>query len=313
MDQIVRQSVTKDEYQESLLAAPFAGWSKGAYRLLAAFSGWLAVMIYASRISLIVQPMMGWPGYLLFQIMTGGICIIALYGSFYNRRSIKEIGQHATFNWWGYWVADFFMASVFFPFAIVVVRVMLSGAGQGLFIDLGGWEALFHPDTPLNRLIPLFLIGILLVMIMLGMFYIPIWLFYRSLLRLRLQLKHGTNQAFFDQALYHPGQSLQVKITSRLSVQAPEAMRRVFINYLEDFAVNPPGQSKNYQRKYLYSEFQEATLSELEQGILFSLPNTLAFEEGTMTPTGPAAGHYWEILVEEPGKMYWAQFFFKVE
>ena len=308
-----RESVTKDEYQESHLASPFGGWSRSSYRFLALITGILAALLYENRKSIITLPLLGWEGYLFFQIMTAGVCIFSLYGAFYNRKSPSSLGSTASFTWWGFWLRDLFMALVFFPFAVVVIRVLLSGAGSGLFIDLGGWDALFHPDTPTGELIPLFLIGMLLVIIMLGLLYVPTLLFYRSLRSLLVQLKHGTSRLVFDQANYAPGEYLNVKITSRLSNRTPNANRRVFLNYIEDFAAVPPTSSKNYKRTYLHTEFQDVTLAELESGISFHLPAELHKAERTYIPTGPNGVNYWEVLVEEPEGLYWARFLFAVK
>lgn len=313
MEKIERATLTKDEYQESHLAAPFGAWNPGSYRLLALFTGAMAAILYDIREEVIIIPLLGWEGYLLFQIMTGGLCVFSLYGSFYNRNKPRCLGPKAAFSWWGFWLRDFFMALVFLPFAIVVKRVLLSGAGEGLFIDLGGWETLFHPDTPLGKLIPLVLIGTLLVMFMGIMFYVPIWLFYRSLKSLWVQVRHGTTRAVFDRQVYAPGEQVNVQITSQQSSSKPDADRRVYLNYIEDLAVYPPASSKKYKRTYVYTQFQDTTPYFLKAGFSFELPRELTTASGTLIPDGPNGINYWEIIVEEPGTMYWARFLFTVK
>ncbi|MEL6656904.1 MAG: hypothetical protein AAFY48_19770 [Bacteroidota bacterium] len=100
MKKIERDSVTKDEYQESHLASPFGAWNPGSYRLLALFTGAMAAILYGIREDVIAIPLLGWEGYLLFQIMTGGLCILSLYGSFYTVLPFaqKSLGASSTRN-----------------------------------------------------------------------------------------------------------------------------------------------------------------------------------------------------------------------
>lgn len=313
LEEITRVSLSKDQYQESHLAVPFGGWSRGSYRLLAVFAGAMALLLFEQREAVLNAPFLGWAGYLMFQIMFAGLCVFSLYGSFRNRRYRKDIGARSSFTWWGFWLRELFMATIFLPFAVVVTKVLFSGAGEGYFIELGGWPALFDPATPLAKIVPLFFIGFFMGLLVLLLFYLPLWMLYRSFGRLFIQFKHGLSTAIFDQDTYTAGTTLRVRLYSRQSSRAPMAERRVFLNYVEDLGNVPPPSSAKYKRNYRYTIYQDVNLQQMEQGLVFELPTEIEINGQPHVPTGPDRVHYWEVLVEEPESLYWARFFFVVK
>ncbi|MEL6656903.1 MAG: hypothetical protein AAFY48_19765 [Bacteroidota bacterium] len=128
-----------------------------------------------------------------------------------------------------------------------------------------------------------------------------------------MQVRHGTIRAVFDRPVYAPGEQVNVQITSQQSSSKPDADRRVYLNYIEDLAVYPPASSKKYKRTYVYTQFLDTTPNLLKEGLSFELPQELKTATGTLTPDGPNGINYWEIIVEEPGTMYWARFLFTVK
>ena len=308
-----KHSVTTDGYQESHLAHIFITMPRGMHIFLALFSGSMSTVLYLNRDEIIAQPMLRLEGFLLFQILMFGIFLMSFYHVLWAKpRGHIEQGK-VFFSWWGFWLRDLFLALVFFPFAVIMTRMPFSGSGKGLFIDLGGLNALFDANTPIMQRAILAVVTFIILLVLLGIAFIPIWLTWRSLVNLFIQLKYGTSTALFDSKSYAPGETLTVKITNASNLK-PSAPRRVFINLLErPIRASAPPSSKGYHRNYLYSEFQDVTVRDLEQDLSFVLPNALMGKSITSQHQGPGEIRYWEILVEEPQRMYWARFLFLVE
>ena len=310
---IKRASVTSDAYQESHLATVFNGWARGMYWFLALLTGSMAVAVYINQWQIIAAPLVGWAGYYFFLILTAGTFVISLYSAL----GAMEKGQiergRVTFSWWGFWVRDFYMAAVFFPFAIIIGQVIFSGAGEGAFIDLGGWDSLLNSATPWSQRIVLGLMGLIIGGVVLVIGLIPVWLLWRSFINLGVQLKKGTTTALFDAMSYAPGEILTVEIKTAYK-EKPRASRRVFINLLQiDARAQPPPSKKKYQRHYLYSEYQDLTVEEQATGVSFVLPTSIPDSQPTSAHQDSDQIRYWEILVEEPQRLYWARFLFEVE
>lgn len=308
-----RPSLTADAYQESHLAAVFSAWSKKMYLFLGLFTGVMAVIVFVQREEIIPQPLMGWAGYYCAQIMTGGVSLMSLYGVI----TMKEKGQidqgRSRFSWWGFWLRDFFMAAVFAPFAVIIWRVLASGAGEGAFIDLGGWDALMDPSTPIGQRIGLGLMALLIGAFLLVIALIPVWLFWRSMINLWVQFSHRTTIAEFDRKRYAPGETVTVEIKTGTR-KNPEDKRRVSMNLIQRPAdVQAPASKKGFMRNYLHSEYIDTTVEELANGVSFELPGSLPNAEVTSAHLGPDEVRYWEILVEAPLEKYWARFLFLVE
>lgn len=308
-----RSSLTADAYQESHLAAVFSAWSRKMYLFLGLFTGAMAVMVFVQRGQIISEPFLGWVGYYFFQMLSAGIFFMALYGVF----TVKERGEidqgKAIFSWWGFWLRDFFMAAVFAPFALIVGRALFAGAGEGAFIDLGGWDGLTDPTTPWGPRIALGLMGLLILAFLLVMALIPLWLLWRSCGNLWIQLTKGTATAQFDAEQYAPGEPVTVAISNSHSGNPPTA-RRVFMNLIQRPAdVQAPASKKGFMRNYLHSEYQDTTVEDLANGLSFVLPASIPEGIVTSAHLGPDQVRYWEILVEVPQKKYWARFLFLVE
>lgn len=308
-----RSSLTSDAYQESHLAAVFSAWSRKMYLFLGLFTGAMAVIVFVQRAEIIPQPLMGWAGYYFAQVLTGGMCLMSLYGVI----TMKQKGQidqgRSRFSWWGFWLRDFYMAAVFAPFALLVGRALFAGAGEGAFIDLGGWDSLSDPATPWGQRILLGLMGLLILAFLLVMALIPLWLLWRSCGNLWIQLTKGTATAQFDAKQYAPGDSVSIAI-SNSRASNPATARRVFMNLIQRPAdVHAPASKKGFMRQYLHSEYQDTTVENLANGLSFVLPDSIPEGIVTSAHLGPDHIRYWEILVEVPQEKYWSRFLFLVE
>lgn len=307
-----RSSVTTDLYQESHLATPFAGWSRSMYIVLSLFTGYMTVMIFLARESIEGTEFLGQIGYFFFQLMIFGVFLIGLYGALGPNPDNQAMGQRRVSSWWGFFIWSLFMGAVFLPFAIIIGRIIFSGAGEGLFIDLGGWEGLTDATKPWGPRLLLAGMGLLLGAAVVGLGLIPLWFLSQSLDNLGIIMRYGTTVANFDQAYYPPGSTLKLNLEGGKS-QSPEAVRRIFLNFILAHPGVHPASQKGYQREYLHSEYQDLSLSELQESITFILPERVPGHHVSSAHSQSPEIRYWEILVEEPGQRYWARFLFTVK
>ncbi len=307
-----RSSLTTDSYQESHLAMPFTGWSRGMYIGLALFTGYLAVMVFLSRSTIEATPVFGRIGYFFFQLMTFGVCLIGLYGALGPTPDSLAMGQRKVFSWWGFFIRSLFMGALFLPFAIMIGQIIFSGAGTGLFIDLGGWEGLTDATKPWGPRLLLAGMGLLLGAVIVGLGLIPLWFLSQSLDNLGVIMRHGSTVANFDQAHYIPGSTVKLSVESG-KAKSTDAPRRVFLNFILTQAGAQPASKKGYQREYLHSEYQDLNVSEMQEGFSFTLPERVPGHHVSSAHSNSPEIRYWEILVEEPDQRYWARFLFTVQ
>lgn len=170
-----------------------------------------------------------------------------------------------------------------------------------------------NSSTPLEKRIVLGLIGLLIIGVILVFFYIPALLFWRSIVSLGVQLKKGNTVATFDADSYVSGETVTIKIKT-VAKEKLSTSKRVFVNLIQRNASYPmPSSTRGYRRVYLYSEFKDVTSEKLNSGVLFVLPVSIPGGQLTSAHLDKELIRYWEILVEEPKRLYWARFLFLVQ
>ncbi|MEO1628930.1 MAG: hypothetical protein AAFV25_27535 [Bacteroidota bacterium] len=314
MPKLHRVSTSTDAYQESHLISPSAGWPRGMYLLLALFTGAMAFGLFLRADHIIEQPLLGQAGYWLFQLMTAGVCVLGVNGFLWGGSTQNEHGKTVSFSWLGFFLRDAFMGAVFTPFAILITRLLFveKVTSKGLFADLGGWDAFSDPATPLMEKAILGGIIVLLAAVVLVLAFVPLWLFHRAFLNLLVILRRGNSRAIFAKDAFSAGEPVEVKILVDRPGPANET-RRVFLNCLQAQRGEYPPSSKKYKRQYLYTDFCDFSVAELRQGISLELPFSMDGRPIQSDHQGNNKTRYWEILMEEPGKLHWARFFVLVK